>query len=543
MSKRVVLALLLVIASIGMGSSLSGSLIQGQALKPKLTLGHDPLRLAAAAALYQAAALPAAYDLRTLEKMTAVRDEGILGGSHAFAALASLESYLRPGEIWDFSENHLRSGLAGAVSLEAIVGALARWADPIREADDPWPTAEGEAEAVKHVQNVVYLLPRTSPLDNGRIKQAVMDYGAVWADMIYSPAQFNAAQATYYGPTAQGQVRAVAVAGWDDAFDRTRFSPQPPGDGAFLCKNSLGTAWGDEGYFYVSFYDAGLARRSFAAAFTADPRSGYSVQYAYDANGCTARLGFDDEAGWFAIQHVSSSTDPLAAVGFYAFTGSGTYEISVYLDPLPGRPRSGSLAAQQSGSFSTSGLMTIPLSPSVPLRLGQRFSVVVGLRTDGDEFPIPLEHPTGDAAVVFEAAPGQGFISPDGREWTDLTTADGANYALTSLCLKAFAGFAPLYPPISLKVDRLINDLYFFKEYVDKLTWLPHPKNIEAPVRYRIYRRAAAVEGAPFEKIGETAGPQLLYYARAVKKDDAFLYRVTAILADGRESDPAEARI
>jgi C1A family cysteine protease len=510
-------------------------------MKPRLALGHDPLRLAGAAAAYQAAGLPASYDLRALERMTAVRDEGALGGSHAFAALASLESFLRPGEIWDFSENHLRSGLAGATSLDAVVGALARWADPVREADDPWPAAEGEAEAVKHVQNVVYLLPRTSSSDNDHIKQAVMDSGAVWADMLYDPSLLNAAQASYYSPLPQGQVRAVAVAGWDDAFDRARFSPQPPGNGAFLCKNSLGTAWGDGGYFYVSYYDAGLARESFAAAITADPRSGYTVQYAYDPNGCTARIGFEGETGWFAVQHVASSTDPLAAVGFYAFTGSGTYDISVYLDPLPGRPRSGALAAQQSGAFSVSGLMTIPLSSSVPLRLGQRFSVVVGLRTDGDEYPIPLEHPIG--AAVFEAAPGQGFISPDGREWTDLTTADGVNYALTSLCLKAFAGFAPLYPPINLKIERLVNDLYFFKEYVDKLTWQPHPKNAEAPVRYRIYRRSATDEAAPFEKIGETTGPQLLYYARAVKKDDAFLYRVTAVWADGRESDPAEARI
>jgi len=187
--------------------------------------------------------------------------------------------------------------------------------------------------------------------------------------------------------------------------------------------------------------------------------------------------------------------------------------------------------------------MTIPLTPSIPLLLGQRFSIVINLRTDGDVFPIPLEHPVGDSAAVFGASPGQGFISPDGRDWTDLTTADGANYAQTSLCLKAYAGYAPLHPPLHLKVERLVNDLYFFKEYVDKLTWQLNPKNAEAPAKYRIYRRAADDEGAAFEKIGETTGPQLLYYVRAVKKDDAFLYRVTAVLADGRESDPVEVRI
>ncbi|MCX6560440.1 MAG: lectin like domain-containing protein [Candidatus Aminicenantes bacterium] len=518
--------------------------LQGSLLPGAIVAGtHDAVRLTAASAPMQAEALPAYYDLRALNKMTPVRNEGVLGGSTVFAALASLESSLKPSEVWDFSEQHLRAGLLGTVSLDAVVGALARWTDPIRESDDPWPAAIRDDSAVKHVQNVAYFPPRTAALDNDRLKQAVMDYGAIWADMVFTAAAYNAPQAAYLNTGTEGETRAVAIAGWDDSFDRAKFSPPAPGNGAFLCKNSLGSAWGSGGYFYVSYYDAFLARRYFSAAFTAEPKAGYTVQYAYDPNGCTSRLGFDADAGWFASQFVASSADPLAAVGFYAFTAAGTYEILIYKDAVPGRPRSGSLALRQTGSFSTPGFMTIPLTTSLPLLLNQRFSVVVRLQTDGDEFPIPLEHPIADMTAAFTANPGEGFISPDGAVWTDLTAADGTKYARTSLCLKAYAGYPAAYPPAELKVERLTNNFFFFKEYVDKLTWLANPKNTAAVSKYRIYRRAQADTDAAFALLGETISTQLIFFVRAVKKDDAFVYRVTAVLADGRESDPAEFSI
>jgi C1A family cysteine protease len=520
-------------------------ILQKQGILPPGTAipgAHDAARLAAAG-LVDTAALPSYYDLRALNKMTAIRDEAGLGGSTVFAALASLESHLKPAEVWDFSEQHLQAGLFGSQSLDTIVGALARWSDPVREADFPWPASPRTDEAVKHVQNVIYIQPRTSALDNDRIKQAVMDHGAIWADMVFSPLRYNSSQAAYYNAGSEGETRAVAIAGWDDAFDRTKFSPAAPGNGAFLCKDSRGGAWGSGGYIYVSYHDAFLARRYYSAAIMAEPRSGYTVPYARDANGCTARIGFESETAWFSAPFISTSADPLAAVAFYAFTASGEYEILIYRDAIPGQPRSGSLALRQTGAFASPGYMTIPLTTSVPLLLNQRFSVVVRLRTNGDEFPIPLEHPIAGIAAEFTAAPGEGYIGPDGTNWTDLTSSDGATYAKASLCLKAFAGYPALYPPAGLKAERLTNNFYFFKEYVDKLSWTANPKNAAPPAKYRIYRKDASAGEEAFTLLGEVPGTLLLYFVRAVQKDDAFVYRVTAVLADGRESDAAEFAI
>ncbi len=499
---------------------------------------------------FVASALPAVYDLRVLNKMTPVRNEGSAGGSPAFAALASLESFLEPLETWDFSEHHLFSSiqfssLQSSLYLESVVGALARWDDPVRESDDPWPTADGAGvSTVKHVQNVTFIPPRTGPLDNDSLKQAIMDGGALYAEMEFVDALYNQANAAYYdAATDENHKRAVALAGWDDNFDRTKFNPQPPGNGAFICKNSRGPAWGSAGYFYVSYYDGFLARRNFSAAFKAEPASGYTVNYQYDPNGCTTRLGFGTETAWFANVFTATTSDPLTAVAFYTYTPSASYDVTVYKNPAPGHPQSGTGVVRVTGTLIDPGYASIPLKASIPLLPNDRFSVVVKLQTTGDLSPVPLEHPVTGSTGVFTANPGEGFISADGAEWNDLTTYDGTTYAKTSLCLKAFAGYAPIYPPASLKVERLTNNFFFFKEYVDKLSWAANPNNIEAPVKYRIYQKTQGQAGADFQYLGETAANSLFYFVRAVKNTDSFIYRVTAVMADGREGDPAEVSI
>ena len=53
----------------------------------------------------------------------------------------------------------------------------------------------------------------------------------------------------------------MTCVGWDDALPGlARSTDAPPGDGAFLIKNSWGTDWGDAGYFWISYYDANFGQ-------------------------------------------------------------------------------------------------------------------------------------------------------------------------------------------------------------------------------------------------------------------------------------------
>jgi C1A family cysteine protease len=109
--------------------------------------------------------------------------------------------------------------------------------------------------AQKHVQEVLTIPDRANPLDNDNIKEMVTGYGAVmtsmWMDDDLADGYLNSNTTSYYYNASSGTNHAVAIAGWDDNYPASNFSITPPGNGAFIVKNSWGTNWGDNGYFYI----------------------------------------------------------------------------------------------------------------------------------------------------------------------------------------------------------------------------------------------------------------------------------------------------
>lgn len=63
---------------------------------------------------------------------------------------------------------------------------LARWAGPVNEAANPYPYYSPNGYLTwKHVQNVFVLAERANSLDNLKIKNAVIKYGAVGVNMCW----------------------------------------------------------------------------------------------------------------------------------------------------------------------------------------------------------------------------------------------------------------------------------------------------------------------------------------------------------------------
>ena len=134
---------------------------------------------------------------------------------------------------------------------------LARWTGPILESDDPYNplsvTSPTNKPVQKHTQEVLFIPNRAGPTDNDNIKWALVNYGAVGSPIEWDPSYYsNDANAAYYynGPALYGN-HEIAIIGWDDNFDKNKFSSLPTGNGACLAKNSWGTGFGDNGYFYI----------------------------------------------------------------------------------------------------------------------------------------------------------------------------------------------------------------------------------------------------------------------------------------------------
>jgi hypothetical protein len=96
------------------------------------------------------------------------------------------------------------------------------------------------------------------------------------------------------------------------------------------------------------------------------------------------------------------------------------------------------------------------------------------------------------------------------------------------------------YPPLNISLQRLENNIIFFKEYVNRLAWQPNPQNIIQVLKYRIYCKPKGAGDENYRLLGEVYYSTLSYDHRGLRRDDLFTYRVTAVNIYGLESEYIE---
>jgi len=261
-----------------------------------------------------------------------------------------------------------------------------------------------------------------------------MTYGGVYTTEYHDDLFFDPLNNTYYFNSSSLPNHGVVIVGWDDDFDKTKFRVTPPGDGAFIVKNSWGADWGEKGYFYISYYDSnvGTDNRVFMKG---EDYSRYTYIYQYDPLGLVSSWGWGGDTAWFANVFTAVSSDTLAAISFYAGSLNATYEIGIYTNVSSG-PTTGPFVGSQTGTIPFPGYHTIVLDNPVDLAAGEKFSVVVKLNTPGYSFPIPAESPVLGYSSQATANAGESYISSNGTSWKDFTTLSSN----TNACIKAFTG-------------------------------------------------------------------------------------------------------
>ena len=373
--------------------------------------------------------IPSKFDLRDWGWVSSVKDQGWMGACWTFGMTGSLESVLlkATGIPFNVSMNNMKTVMKyspygamevfeGGANL-ASVGYLLSWLGTVPYDADTYDelgkiTMPIVTDYNIHVQDIIFI-PNNEIPNGTQIKLAIMKYGSLDVSF-FGQASFDD-EVQYYNPKTNAQYvdlpeganHEVSIVGWDDNFPKEKFSYTPPGNGAWIVKNSYGSEWGDNGYLYVSYYDRSLLAykpgkvTDYAATAIIENTVPYNKNYQYDI---TWLSNYAPSNGTISYGNVFEALDDdlIAGVGTYFNESGVNYTVKIFVND--------ELRLTQDGVSPYVGYHTIKLDSYIPVKKGDVFKAEI----TSNWVPYLLLE---DTRVHY--VQNISFVSFDGKTWKD----------------------------------------------------------------------------------------------------------------------------
>jgi C1A family cysteine protease len=271
--------------------------------------------------------LPDSWDWRDVDGInwtTPIKDEGLCGASWAFAPLGAIEARVKlaadnPNLVPDFSEQYMLSccpfGNCSEANLEGVAdwivcqGTVDEACFPYAE-DDEIPCSEScfDRDSRKYKSEGWYwVCGNWYTADADSIKREVFSGGPVSSFMeVYTDFWYYNESDIYeqtYGDY-QGDLL-VDIVGWGNES----------GKDYWICKNSWGTGWGDQGWFKIKMGEVSIGTRTMGYVPKIRGKvlfyEGHSPFYGYNLGANYSEWGNRLASNGYLVH--SSSTAPLTA--------------------------------------------------------------------------------------------------------------------------------------------------------------------------------------------------------------------------------------
>lgn len=382
-----------------------------------------------------AADLPVKYDLRDFNLVTdygigrdSVKDQGPIGACWTFSTIAAIESnWMKLGKAYtDLSEQNMatchgfNAGMDDGGNDIFALAYLTRLAGPVTEESHPYDPAP--LAVCKKTGLVIPAYVQTSfaiPKNTDMVKKAIMDYGAISASIRMGNYNnyINKRNHTYCYPGKEAVDHTVLIIGWNDNLTVTgnpSYSP-PSSKGAWIAKNSWGTSFADNGYFYVGYKDSKILSTAICFPERAELDE-IDTLYMYDELGAVTSFGFRQETGFGLVKYHAPEKNYIKKVGTFLSSYSSYVDIEIYSEFQGDSILNGLIAASYNNHRQFAGYHTF----DIPALVEGDFYVKVKYTSPGYNYPIPAEVIVEPVATPVIEEAGKFWISDDGEEWEAL---------------------------------------------------------------------------------------------------------------------------
>ncbi len=401
------------------------------------TIRHNPTPAISGVLKSTEEELPDRYDLRDSGFVTTPKDQGsgsAGGNCTAFATMGALESrWLKTGlPEYDLSEQNLAAchgyewGYGEGANQYICTAYLNRFSGPVLEEQDPYNLEDPTC----HDTVPVALVPEARWLpgrDFQLLKEIIYHYGAVWVSVYWNNAGYDSDDNTYYNSESSPSNHAFLACGWDDTLSTDG------GTGAWIVKNSWSTAWGDNGYVYVSYNDTKFAEEMAYFPVRWDTDEVDSL-YIYDRLGVVKALGVSISNEVYELAKFEAPDEQLLTrVGVAVADPNTIIDIEIY-DDFTGGQLSGLLAERSREVAEFAGYYTF----GIPALVDGDFYVKIKRTVAAEYAFIPVEaFDEGYADPVIEE--DVNWISTNGTNWESANP--GTAHSGYNLSIRAYTSY------------------------------------------------------------------------------------------------------
>ena len=501
----------------------------------------------------RAASYPTKYDPRGSLAIP-VRNQKPSNMCWAYTLASNLEiSFLRAGAgLFDLSEEHLAYFFAnrqndplgntpndrnnvlhsyrdgGNQTLAAIF--LSSWSGMALEAQVPYETNEDHTLDSDSVPSSGMAYTTSAYLESAafssysvqKIKNLISEYGSVSMSFGMYDSYYNPRTYAYSYPGSAGVNHAITLVGWDDNFAKENFNSNcnVTSNGAWIVRNSWGNAWGDDGYFYLS-YENKCNYNIVAAEAVTSPK--YKNNYFYDGSCALSKMklypsrsgGISSIANVFQAKAGNGKGEALGEVVLSTYTDGGSYSIQVYTNLKDsGDPVSGTPAYSTPVTFyqEHAGISTVTV-PEVTLMNKTLYSVVItNIGSGAVEYLCETNNAYSWVEFDADLKADQSFCYHDKNGWSDFSKTSPSACARIKAHTRTLDSEVSPGKPTSFKAKAEAYNRV-------KLTW----KKVSGVSGYQIYRKEA---GGKYKKVCTASWKDTSWTDKKVNPGISYVYKI-----------------